>query len=133
MASPQGLRARGDAAPKQAINGVIHPKTDSAPPARGHFCACPLPEENPNFNPYLIYDAVHQAVLLYQNHKAQLLELAEPLALPPPDEREQQFQELWKQFYKTLEIRARHNEKGRMTHCPKRFWADMTEMKEELE
>ena len=39
---------------------------------------------------------------------------------------------MWKQFYKTLEIRARHNEKGRMTHCPKRFWADMTEMKEEL-
>ena len=31
-----------------------------------------------------------------------------------------------------LEIKARHNEKGRMTHCPKRFWADMTEMKEEL-
>ena len=75
---------------------------------------------------------VHQAVLLYQNHKAQLMELAEPLTLPPPDEKEQQFQELWRQFYKTLEIKARHNEKGRMTHCPKRFWADMTEMKEEL-
>ena len=80
----------------------------------------------------MIYDAVHQAVLLYQNHKAQLLELAEPLALPPPDEREQQFQALWTQFYKTLEIQARHNEKGRMSHCPKRFWADMVEMKDEF-
>ena len=59
------------------------------------------------------------------------MELAEPLTLPPPDEREQQFQELWRQFYKTLEIRARHNEKGRMTHCPKRFWADLTEMQGE--
>ena len=48
-----------------------------------------------------------------------------PLSLP-------QFQELGRQFYKTLEIKARHNEKGRMAHCPKRFWADMTEMKEEL-
>ena len=71
----------------------------------------------------MIYDAVHQAVLLYRDHRPQLLELAEPLELPPPSEREQQFQALWKQFYKTLEIQARHNERGRMTHCPKRFWA----------
>ena len=109
------------------LGAVIHPKNYILPLLRPHFCAR-FPEEN-----FLIYDAVHQAVLLYQNHKAQLMELAEPLTLPPPDEKEQQFQELWRQFYKTLEIKARHNEKGRMTHCPKRFWADMTEMKEELE
>ena len=24
------------------------------------------------------------------------------------------------------------NEKGRMSHCPKRFWADMVEMKDEF-
>ena len=112
--------ARGDA-------GRGHPPQNYILPLlRGHFCAR-FPEEN-----FLIYDAVHQAVLLYQNHKAQLMELAEPLTLPPPDEKEQQFQDLWKQFYKTLEIRARHNEKGRMTHCPKRFWADMVEMKDEF-
>ena len=28
--------------------------------------------------------------------------------------------------------KARHNEKCRMTHCPKRFWADMVEMKDEF-
>ncbi|MFR0984667.1 MAG: DUF4130 domain-containing protein [Faecalibacterium sp.] len=61
-----------------------------------------------------------------------LVELAAPLELPPPSEREQQFQALWKQFYQTLEIKARHNEKCRMTHCPKRFWADMVEMKDEF-
>ena len=74
----------------------------------------------------------YQAVLLQQGHKTRLLELAAPLELPPPSAREQQFQALWTQFYKTLEIRARHNEKGRMTHCPKRFWADMVEMKDEF-
>ena len=74
----------------------------------------------------------YQAVLLQQEHKTRLLELAAPLELPPPSEREQQFQALWTQFYKTLEIKARHNEKGRMTHCPKRFWADMVEMQGEL-
>lgn len=64
----------------------------------------------------MIYDAVHQAVLLQEDHKARLLELAAPLELPPPSEREQQFQALWKQFYQTLEIKARHNEK--MPHDP---------------
>ena len=82
------------------LGAVIHPKNYILPLLRGHFCAR-FPEEN-----FLIYDAVHQAVLLYQNHKAQLMELAEPLTLPPPDEKEQRFQELWRQFYKTLEIKA---------------------------
>ena len=76
----------------------------------------------------MIYDAVHQAVLLYQNHTATLTELAAPLELPPPSAREQEFQALWKQFYDTLEIKARHNETCRMSHCPKRFWQDMPEM-----
>ena len=72
---------------------------------------------------------MHQAVLLQQNHRVQLLELAESLELPPPSAREKELQALWKQFYDTLEIKARHNEKGRMTHCPKRFWGDMVEMR----
>ena len=105
------------------LGAVIHPKNYILPLLRGHFCSR-FPEEN-----FMIYDAVHQAVLLYQEHKAQLLELAAPLELPPPSAREQEFQALWKQFYDTLEIKARHNEKGRMTHCPKRFWQDMVEMR----
>ena len=108
------------------LGAVIHPKNYILPLLRPHFCGR-FPEED-----FLIYDAVHQAVLLQQGHKARLLELAAPLELPPPSEREQQFQALWTQFYKTLEIQARHNEKGRMSHCPKRFWADMVEMKDEF-
>ena len=105
------------------LGAVIHPKNYILPLLRGHFCSR-FPEES-----FMIYDAVHQAVLLYQEHKAQLLELAAPLELPPPSAREQEFQALWKQFYDTLEIKARHNEKGRMTHCPRRFWQDMAEMR----
>ena len=105
------------------LAAVIHPKNYILPLLRGHFCGR-FPEED-----FLIYDAVHQAVLLYQNHRVQLLELAESLELPPPSAREKELQALWKQFYDTLEIKARHNEKGRMTHCPKRFWGDMVEMR----
>lgn len=60
------------------LGAVIHPKNYILPLLRGHFCSR-FPEEN-----FMIYDAVHQAVLLYQEHKAQLLELAAPLELPPP-------------------------------------------------
>ena len=105
------------------LGAVIHPKNYILPLLRGHFCAR-FPEED-----FMIYDAVHQAVLLYQNHEAKLLELAAPLTLPPPSAREQELQALWKQFYDTLEIKARHSEKGRMSHCPKRFWQDMVEMR----
>lgn len=108
------------------LGAVIHPKNYILPLLRGHFCGR-FPEEN-----FMIYDAVHNAVLLHENHKARLVELAAPLELPPPSEREKEFQALWKQFYNTLEIKARHNEKCRMSHCPKRFWADMVEMQGEL-
>ena len=103
--------------------GQIAPKNRVLPLLRPHFCGR-FPEEN-----FMIYDAVHQAVLLHEDHKTQLLELAAPLEMPPPSAREQEFQALWKQFYDTREIKARHNEKGRMTHCPKRFWQDMVEMR----
>ena len=108
------------------LGAVIHPKNYILPLLRPHFCGR-FPEED-----FMIYDAVHQAVLLHQHRQTRLLVLAAPLELPPPDAREQQFQALWKQFYKTLEITSRHNEKGRMTHCPKRFWGDMVELREEL-
>ena len=50
------------------LGAVIHPKNYILPLLRGHFCSR-FPEES-----FMIYDAVHQAVLLYQEHKAQLLE-----------------------------------------------------------
>ena len=29
-------------------------------------------------------------------------------------------------------ILPRRNERGRMTHCPKRFWGDLVELRDEL-
>ena len=101
---------------------VIHPKNYILPLLRGHFCAR-FPGED-----FLIYDASHGMVLLHKKGRAEILTLAAPLELPPPDAKEQEFQELWKQFYDTLAIDARRNERCRMTHCPKRFWQDMTEL-----
>ena len=54
------------------------------------------------------------------------------LEFPPADETEEQYRALWRQFYKTIAIEARHNPKCRMTHMPKRYWENMTEMREYL-
>ena len=54
------------------LGAVIHPKNYILPLLRPHFCGR-FPEED-----FMIYDAVHQAVLLHEGHKTQLLELAAP-------------------------------------------------------
>ncbi len=100
------------------LGAVIHPKNYILPLLRGHFCGR-FPEED-----FMIYDAVHQAVLLYQDHAAEAPRAGRTARpFPRPASGSRQFQALWKQFYETLEIQARHSEKGRMSHCPKRFWA----------
>lgn len=108
------------------LGAVIHPQNYVLPLLRAHFCGR-YPEES-----FLIYDATHQAVLLYRNHRATITDLAAPLALPSPSEKESYYQQLWKQFYDTLAIKERRNEALRRNHCPKRYWADMTELKGEL-
>jgi len=108
------------------LGAVIHPINYVLPLLRAHFCSR-FPEEE-----FLIYDASHMAALLYRDHKATLTELSAPLALPDPDEKERYYQQLWKQFYGTLAIQQRRNEKCRRTMCPKRYWADMTELRDEL-
>ena len=35
--------------------------------------------------------------------------------------------ELWKLFFKTIEIEGRHNPRCQMTMMPKRYWGCMTE------
>ncbi len=108
------------------LGAVIAPQHHVLPLLRGHFCAR-FPEEN-----FLIYDETHGSVLLYQNHKAELVTLSAPLQLPTPDEKENEYQALWKQFYHTIAIAARHNERCRQTLCPKRYWVHMIELKGEL-
>jgi len=84
-----------------------------------------------NAENFMIYDKTHKAALLYTEGKAEIISI-ENLTLPEPSEKEKNYQELWKQFYRTIAIEARHNPRCRMTHMPKRYWENMTEVKEEL-
>ena len=108
------------------LGAVIHPKNHVLPLLRPFFCARLGGED------FLIYDAAHKEVLLHQAGKTRLEQVTVPLSLPEPDAAESEYQQLWKQFYETLAIAGRRNDRCRMTHCPKRFWADLTELRDQV-
>lgn len=102
---------------------TITPKNFVLPYLREHFCGRYAAEE------FLIFDKRHGAALVWQAHRASLIPL-EALELPPPDADEAQFRALWKRFYEAIGIRQRENPVCRRTHCPVRYWENMTEFQD---
>ena len=103
---------------------TIRPKNFVLPLLTAHFTQR-YPEEN-----FMIYDATHQAALLYEHGRAQILPMEKPLGLSLSEE-ERLYQALWKQFYHTLSIEERENLACRQSHMPKRYWSEMLEVQEE--
>ena len=102
------------------LTAQIEPKNIVLP-----LLARPFAERYPGER-FLIYDKTHGMVLLHQDHKVHIC-AAEAFEQPQPDEEELKFRELWRIFYKTIEIKERHNPRCRMSHMPKRYWSCMTE------
>ena len=109
-----------------ALGAVIQPRHFVLPLLRQHFCNR-YPGED-----FVIWDKTHRAVLAVQAGRAEYLELATDPDLPPPDEEEARFQAMWRAFYDALAIPARYNPNLRRSHCPKRYWACMTELRDQL-
>ncbi|MDR2899208.1 MAG: TIGR03915 family putative DNA repair protein [Clostridiales bacterium] len=107
------------------LGAVITPKNYVLPFIASHFISR---YSNENF---IIYDKTNSAALVYQNKKAEILKVSD-ITFNEPDERELYYQGMWKSFYNTIGIKERVNPKCRMTHMPKRYWSNMTEMKELL-
>lgn len=108
---------------KGALVSEIEPKNLVLPLLIQHFCER-LPEEQ-----FLIYDRNHGMALIYHPHHAEIVPI-ESLELPEPDETERAYRELWRMFYKTIEIEGRHNPRCRMGLMPKRYWRCMTEFQQ---
>lgn len=108
------------------LGSTITPKNYVLPLLRLHFCQR-YPSED-----FLIYDKTHNAALLYVNGTTEYIALDEPPIFPELSPQEQAYQTLWKQFYNTISISARENLACRQTHCPKRYWINMTELADEL-
>ena len=108
-----------------SLAGTITPKNFILPFIADHFTARFEDED------FLIFDKTHNAALVYQNRRREIVSV-EDIEFPPVSEEEKQYQALWKRFYSTIAIQARENPRCRMTHMPKRYWANMTEMCELL-
>lgn len=107
------------------LGAMIHPQNRVLPLLRAHFCSR-MPDED-----FLIFDATHGAALLRQAGRVQYLAMER--YEPAGDEEEQDWQTLWKRFFKALTIEERRNEKLQMSHIPKRYWRDLCEMQPEFE
>ncbi len=104
-----------------SLVAIITPKNYVLPFIKNHFCSR---YSNENF---LIFDKTHKSALVHSNKSSQIISL-ESLQLPEVDENELNYRELWKKFYDTIAITERENPRCRMSHMPKRYWKNMTEM-----
>lgn len=102
------------------LGAVIHPKNQILPLLRAHFCSR-LPDET-----FLIYDASHGVAMLRRGDDVQYLQMER--YEPGPDAAEEEWKQLWRRFFHALTIEERRNERCQRTHCPKRYWQDMSEM-----
>ena len=105
----------------KGLGAVITPKNFVLPLLAPHFINR---FRNENF---IIFDKCHNAALIYSNKKYNIVPVNE-LSFPDVPETESNYRALWKQFYSTIAIESRYNPKCRMTHLPKRYWQNMTEM-----
>lgn len=104
----------------RVLVGVVAPKNCVLPLLVEHFSQR-YPEER-----FVIYDETHRMALVYEPGQALIVPL-ETLELPQADQRELDYQELWRLFHRTVEIKERRNPACQMSLMPKRYWAYMTE------
>lgn len=104
-----------------AMVSVIEPKNFVLHIVAPHFCDR-FPSEQ-----FMIYDKTHKVAFVKTFKEKKLVGIDE-LKLPDNNKEEQYYEALWKMFYNTISIKERENHKCRISHMPKRFWKNMTEM-----
>lgn len=108
----------------EVLMAEIEPKNQVLPLIRSHFV------NRYNNQQFLIYDHTNQQALIYRPRESAIVPVSD-MTFPAASEIEIYYRRLWRRFYDTIEIKERHNEKGRMTHIPKRYWNMMTEFQTE--
>lgn len=105
----------------------VNPKDAVIPLVMGHFV------ERFNVQPFILHDEVHGMAGVWDGSKRYLVDADdEMLSLPGPSADEAVMQRAWRTFYRTLSVEARVNPELRRKLMPKRFWKNLTEMREEL-
>ncbi|MGG6313897.1 TIGR03915 family putative DNA repair protein [Paenibacillus macerans] len=113
----------------EALVSVIEPKNRVLPILAPHFC------DRYRQEAFIIYDQTHGQALIHKPEekgkgRAEIVDVDE-LSLPEAGEMELAYRRLWKRFYETVAIRERLNPRAQMSHMPKRYWGQLTEMQGE--
>jgi len=110
---------------KNVLTAVIGPKNNVLPILKKHF-ADRYPAEN-----FFVFDKTHRLALIHMQGRCTIIPVEE-FQTGMPDESEAFVQMLWKEFYRSVEIKNRHNPACRRSHMPKRYWPFMTELQTEM-
>lgn len=111
---------------EEVLVGEIEPKNRVLPLLRPHFCSR-YPQES-----FVLHDRTHKEALLHRPGPGNWTILpVRDFQMGPAGETELACRKLWRSFYNTIAIEGRYNPKCRMTHMPKRYWAMMTEFRED--
>lgn len=108
-------------------NGVyyskIEPKNDILTVIAPHF------SHRYSSMPFIIHDLSHRKCLIYNGKSCAIYDV-DSMPDVKLSQTESEYRQLWKDFYNTVAIPERRNEKCRMTHMPKHFWKYMTEFQD---
>lgn len=77
---------------------------------------------------FMINDLTHSECLVYNGRECTINDTRSLSPSLNYTDSELEHRRLWREFYNTVEIKERHNEKCRMTNMPKRYWEHLTEM-----
>ena len=105
------------------LAATITPKNYVLPFLASHFVQRFREEQ------FMIFDKTHKAALVHQNGRAEILAV-DRMDFPEISETEARYQALWRRFYDTIAIEGRENPRCRMSHMPKRYWENMTELRD---
>ena len=98
----------------------VEPKCNLVPLMMEHFT-----DRFPNEN-FIIYDNNRRLAAVHEKYKSCVL--VEGQELDIPDRQSDYFTELWKQYFHTMEIKPRHNERCQNTLMPKWYRKHMSEI-----
>ena len=107
---------------------IIQPDYNVLPLISKHF------EDRYADQKWLIYDSLRKFGLHYDLEKVETVSLHFETDLNNPeqlkgiyDEREELYQTLWRQYFQSVNIKARKNMKLHIQHMPKRYWKNLVE------
>lgn len=98
----------------------IKPHNLVLPLMRAHFCDRYTEES------FLIFDLTHGMALVYRPYESRIIP-AEWVEMPPENEQEAFYRQLWQRFYVVAGVEERFNPACRRNHMAMRYWDCLTE------